>query len=36
MTRLTKTVVDAGFKYYDWNVSSGDADGAQTSAQVYK
>ena len=36
MTRLTKSVVDTGFKYYDWNVSSGDAGGAQTSAQVYK
>ncbi len=35
MSRLSKTVVDAGFRYYDWNVSSGDAGGAQTSTQVY-
>ena len=35
MTRLTKKVVANGFKYYDWNVSSGDAGGAQTSTQVY-
>ncbi len=35
MSRLSKTVIDAGFRYYDWNVSSGDAGGAQTSAQVY-
>ncbi len=27
MTRLTKTVTDLGFQYYDWNVSSGDASG---------
>ena len=35
MTRLTKKVVANGFKYYDWNVSSGDAGGAKTSTQVY-
>ena len=35
MTRLTKKVVESGFKYYDWNVSSGDAGGAKTSSQVY-
>ena len=35
MSRLTKTVIDAGFRYYDWNVSSGDAGGAQNSTQVY-
>ncbi len=35
MTRLTKKVVANGFKYYDWNVSSGDAGGARTSKQVY-
>ncbi len=26
MSRLTKEVLNRGFKYYDWNVSSGDAD----------
>ena len=35
MSRLSKTVVNAGFKYYDWNVSSGDAGEAQNSTQVY-
>ena len=35
MTRLTKKVVEEGFKYYDWNVSSEDAGGASTSSQVY-
>ena len=27
MTTLTKLVQDMGYSYYDWNVSSGDADG---------
>lgn len=36
MTRLTKLVVERGFKYYDWNVSSGDAGGASSSDAVYK
>ena len=35
MTRLTKLVVQKGFKYFDWNVSSGDAGGASNSDQVY-
>ena len=35
MTRLTKKVLANGFKYYDWNVSAGDAGGASTSKQVY-
>lgn len=35
MTRLTKLVVDSGYKYFDWNVSSGDAGGARTSEDVY-
>ncbi len=35
MTRLTEEVLKRGFKYYDWNVSSGDAGGAKTSKQVY-
>ena len=35
MTRLTKPVVQKGFKYFDWNVSSGDAGGASNSDQVY-
>ncbi len=35
MSRLSKAVIDAGFRYYDWNVSSGDAGGAKTSTQVY-
>lgn len=35
MTRLCKEVVDRGYKYFDWNVSSGDAGGAKNSTQVY-
>lgn len=27
MTKLTKEVTDKGYKYYDWNLDSGDADG---------
>ena len=36
MTRLTKLVLSKGFKYYDWNISSGDAGGAKNSKAVYK
>lgn len=36
MTKLTKEVVKRGFKYYDWNVSSGDAGGAKNKNEVYK
>ncbi len=35
MTVLTKEVVKRGYKYYDWNVSSGDAGEAITAEQVY-
>ncbi len=35
MTRLTRLVVERGFRYYDWNVSSGDAGGASSSQEVY-
>lgn len=35
MTRLTKEVLNQGFKYYDWNVGSGDSGGAKTKEQVY-
>lgn len=31
MSRLTKEVVNRGFKYYDWNISSGDAAGGKPS-----
>lgn len=34
MSDLTKSVVDSGFQYFDWNVSSGDAGGTKTSAGV--
>ncbi|MCR4605374.1 MAG: polysaccharide deacetylase [Eubacterium sp.] len=36
MTRLSKLVPKWGFKYFDWNVSSGDAGGSNNAAQVYK
>lgn len=35
MTRLTELVVNKGYRYFDWNVSSGDAGGARTSEDVY-
>ena len=35
MTRLTKLVLDSGYKYYDWNVSSEDAVGADTPQALY-
>lgn len=33
MTRLTQQVVDKGYVYFDWNVTSGDADKGGSSAQ---
>ncbi len=36
MTKLTKEVVKRGYKYFDWNVSSGDAGGAKNKDQVYR
>ena len=36
MTELTKEVLSKGFKYYDWNISSGDAGGAKNAKAVYK
>lgn len=35
MTTLTEEVVNRGYKYFDWNISSGDAGGARTSEDVY-
>jgi len=35
MSELTKEVIDKGYRYYDWNVESGDAGGAKTSEDVY-
>lgn len=35
MTILTQEVVNRGYKYFDWNISSGDAGGAKTSQDVY-
>ena len=35
MTRLTQEVVNRGFKYYDWNISSGDAGGTTQASGVY-
>lgn len=34
MTRLTKMVKEQGFRYFDWNVDSGDAGGATSRWQV--
>ena len=35
MSRLVGAVGARGFRYADWNVSSGDAGGASTSEQVF-
>ena len=35
MSTLVNEVEKRGFKYFDWNVSSGDAGGAYTSDEVY-
>ena len=36
MTRLTQAVQAAGFQYFDWNVDSNDAGGAETASEVYQ
>ena len=36
MTYLTNEVLNRGYHYFDWNVSSGDAGGAKTKDDVYK
>lgn len=36
MTKLTQKVVQDGYRYFDWNVSSEDAGSAETSEEVYK
>lgn len=33
MTRMTQTVTQMGYVYFDWNCSNGDADGADTVAK---
>lgn len=35
MTRLAKAVEAQGYRYFDWNVASGDAGGAKTTDQVF-
>ena len=35
MTELTSMVLERGYRYYDWNVDSKDAGGANNSYQVY-
>lgn len=35
MTILAKETLQRGYRYYDWNVSSGDAGGVKTSEGVY-
>ena len=36
MSELTKEVVNRGYKYYDWNVLSGDAGNTTDSKVVYQ
>jgi peptidoglycan/xylan/chitin deacetylase (PgdA/CDA1 family) len=36
MTRLVQAVTDAGYQYFDWNVSSGDAGLTTVSDEVYQ
>ena len=35
MSRLTQEVLNRGYKYYDWNISSGDAGGTTLASGVY-
>lgn len=35
MSKITKKVLDEGFKYYDWNVLSGDSGDVDTKEEVY-
>ena len=35
MSRLTQSVQDKGYKYYDWNISSGDAGNTTDPHQIY-
>ena len=35
MSRITKEVVNKGYKYYDWNISSGDAGATTQASGVY-
>lgn len=35
MTRMTQKVEEMGYRYYDWNVDSNDAGGANSSDEVY-
>ena len=35
MTTLTQEVTNRGYRYYDWNISSGDAGGTTKSSGVY-
>ena len=35
MTTLTSMVLDRGYRYFDWNVSAGDAGSARSSSDVY-
>ena len=36
MQRMTQRVLNEGYHYFDWNVSSGDAGGAETVGEVYQ
>lgn len=35
MSELTEEVVDKGFRYFDWNIDSNDAGGAQSKEEIY-
>ena len=35
MTRLTQSAIAKGYRYYDWNISSGDAGGTTEASGVY-
>ena len=35
MTKLAEVMLEKGYKYYDWNVSSGDSGDVKTSEAVY-
>lgn len=35
MTRLTKLVLEKGYRYFDWNISAGDEESNATSKNIY-
>lgn len=36
MSKLTEEVINRGYRYYDWNISSGDADGGRPTPEMIR